>query len=240
KKSTAVFNESRSWQGWALYRSAWEANVEEARARLAETRGRYAEAEAGYRKARIAMGDAMAKSPTWPSPQARSVFESAIDQLTAWEGRTKYRQGRLAEAEIDIRRALLSRLKAVGKYNAETASISLVLATLVSEQARPAESEKLARAAVEIYDALGYRPDSIMRVTALGQLAGTLYTQRRFDEANAVFNNIDGAIANWNDKLSARFKYGWSRVFTAYMTPGPPNGNGFAGAFLGREKGRAA
>ena len=32
-------------------------------------------------------------------------------------------QGRLAEAEIDIRRALLSRLKSVGKYHADTANM---------------------------------------------------------------------------------------------------------------------
>ena len=91
-------------------------DVEDARARLNENRGLYREAEAGFRRARAQQIDAMGKAPTWPSAPPREQFEQSIDYLTAFEGRAKSRQGRLAEAEIDIRRALLSRLKANGKY----------------------------------------------------------------------------------------------------------------------------
>ena len=41
--------------------------------------------------------------------------------VTAFAGVAKMRQGRLAEAEADVRRALLGRLKAVRKYHGETA-----------------------------------------------------------------------------------------------------------------------
>ena len=80
---------------------------------------------------------------TWPSAPPREQFEQIIDYLTAFEGRAKYKQGRLAEAEIDIRRALLSRLKANGKYNADTAQIVMIFAQLMNEQARWSDAEKL-------------------------------------------------------------------------------------------------
>ena len=101
-----------------------------------------------------------AKHTTWPSAPPREQFEQSIDYLTAFEGRTKYKQGRLAEAEIDIRRALLSRLKANGKYNQDTAQIITIFARLMNEQARWADSEKLLRTALEIYQTLGYPDDT--------------------------------------------------------------------------------
>ena len=239
KKAAAVFNEARSWPNADKSRTAWESNMEEARARIAEARGRYAEAEASFRKARIATVDAMAKSVTWQSAPPRWTFENNIDWLSAAEGRAKYKQGRLAEAEVDIRRALLSALKTAGKYNANTAQIILIFGGVLNEQARYAEAEKLARAAIEIYDALGYGTSSVNYVGALAQRAGNLYSQRQFDEANALFTEIDNAIRDWEPKRAARFKYSWARIFTALFTRDLPKGIELAREHLAREKARA-
>ena len=52
-RANAILNESRELEQRQVgqFRSTWEANVEDARARLNENRGLYREAEAGYRRA---------------------------------------------------------------------------------------------------------------------------------------------------------------------------------------------
>ena len=81
---------------------------------------------------------------------SQAGFESAIDYATLFAGRAKALQGRHAEAEIDMRRALLSRLKSVGKYHADTANMLNFFSELLFEQSRMKESEALARASIEI------------------------------------------------------------------------------------------
>ena len=80
------------------------------------------------------------KSVSWPVPPLKGGFEFQADLMTALEGQMKARQGRLAEAESDIRGALLSRLQQVGKYHASTAQLSRMLANLLAEQARYGEA----------------------------------------------------------------------------------------------------
>ena len=72
----------------------------------------------------------------------------------------KARQGRLAEAEVDARRALLSRLKDQGKYNPVTPRFIMGLADILVEQGRYAEAEKLARVSLEINRTVGVAEDS--------------------------------------------------------------------------------
>jgi hypothetical protein len=61
------------------------------------------------------------------------------------EGQSKIRQGRLIDGEADIRKALLSRLKLVGKYHVSTARTTIALSQALNEQTRFAEAEQLAR-----------------------------------------------------------------------------------------------
>ena len=73
--------------------------------------------------------DAKAKSSGWKSAPPLSFFDTNHDYLTVHAARAKAQQGRLAEAEMDTRRALLNRLKSVGKYNQDTAQMVLALTT---------------------------------------------------------------------------------------------------------------
>ena len=60
------------------------------------------------------------------------------------------RQGRLAEAEADARKALLAVLGSQGKYHPNTPKYITVLAAILLEQGRYSEAEKLSRAALDI------------------------------------------------------------------------------------------
>src|SRR6185295_7885990 len=123
KRNVALLSEARSWPNAQQYLSSFEASTEDARGRLLLARGQYAEAEAAYSKAEAKYRDALVKSRSWPNAVPAATFESAIDYATLFTGRAKAMQGRHAEAEIDMRRALLSRLKSVGKYHADTTNM---------------------------------------------------------------------------------------------------------------------
>ncbi len=238
KKNQALLNESKSWPNVEQFRSGWAANIENGNARLFEGRGHFKEAEAAFRQAHVLLRDAAAKSSSWPVPPPRGNFESTIDFLTAYEGRMKARQGRLAEGEADVRSALLSRLRTVGKYHADTAQISNMLAHLISEQARFTEAQQLALSAVEIYRALGYPEESLLHATALNQYAIGLFTQRRWDEAAEVFARLDTATRDWEPTKRDRIRLGWSRIFTAYNTGKVAEGLELAEALVERTKER--
>src|SRR6185312_12581846 len=91
-----------------------------------------------------------------PAEQLAHARDLAIAVL----GRIKARQGRMAEGEADVRRALLSRLQATGKYNLQTAKFIGFLAGLLIEQGRLADAEKLAQAMVKIHQTLGVPDDA--------------------------------------------------------------------------------
>ena len=99
----------------------------------------------------------------------------------------KAKQGGLFEAEADVRRALLSRLKDLGKYHPFTVVFIRSLAGVLTTQGRHAEAEKLARAAIEVYVALGVPRNSEVMVSAYSQLATILSFQRRWTEMNQVY-----------------------------------------------------
>lgn len=147
-----------------------------------------------------------------------ATFESAIDYATLFAGRAKAKQGRYAEAEIDMRRALLSRLNSVGKYHADTANMLAFLSELLFEQSRLTESEALARASIEILDAIGYGRDSGTYVNALGRLATAVFPQWRYDEAKEIFVVIDASTKAWPAERSAFARSSWTRIYAQYFT----------------------
>ena len=62
----------------------------------------------------------------------------------------KAKQGRLAEAEVDARTALLSQLKEGGKYDVQTVNFLLVLSEILTEQGRYSEAVKLVETSLDI------------------------------------------------------------------------------------------
>ncbi len=237
-KSRALLVESRAWKNVDPYRSSWEAIVESSDARLLDARGRYREAELAYHHAQDLTRDALAKSSSWPRPPFKGAFESTIDFLTAWEGQTKERQGRLSEAEADIRRALLSRLEAVGKYHSDIAQISLILSGLVYELRRFDEAEKLARTAVEIYRTLGYAESVPVLAFAQNQVATTLYAQRKYIDAAEIYATLDKAAKNWEPTRRDRLELGWPRIFVDYYISNLDAGIELARRLVAFRKGR--
>ena len=86
-------------------------------------------------------------------------------------------QGRLVEAESEIRIALLSRLERHGRYASETAVTLNFLTRLLIEQRRHTEAAHLADAVIDIYENIGHKAGSFTlaqarSLRALAELGG--------------------------------------------------------------------
>ena len=238
KRSQELLVESSTWKNVEMHRSDFEAFVETGNALLLDARSRFAEAAQAYHKSGLLLRDAVAKSIAWAIPPLKGALELMIDRAAALEGRALARQGWRAEAEADIRRALLSRLDAVGKYHASTASICVFLGGALREQARYPEAEKLVRSAIEIYRFLGYSESEPDVAIALNELATDLYAQHKWDEATAIYASLDEATKDWEADRRDRLRADWAHIFTDYDTRKVDAGIALAHAYLERARER--
>ena len=240
-RNTALIQEARTsgLPGWrssyAIRGQAWESEYESHRAMIFEARGQYRDAENSYRLAERRMREAVKAIMGAPNPPPELQLWRTADMLVVGQARMKARQGRLAEAEADARRALLARLQDDGKYNPGTPRFVLSLADILVEQGRYAEAEKLARVALEINRAIGVSDDSYATVQTQSNLAGILNLQRKNSEASAIYAEIDKAISGWEPQRRQVFDLNRSRIYSLYASGQVENGLAAAQALLKRE-----
>jgi CHAT domain-containing protein len=200
------------------YGHMWESEIEHGRAMLFEARGQYRDAEAAYKLVELRRRAAIKPLLGSENPPSESSMLLGVDFAVLSQARTKARQGRLAEAEADARRALLAQLKNQGKYNAATMRFIAGLADILVEQGRYAEAEQLARVSLEISRTVGVAEDSLSQVQQLSQLGSILNLQRKGREAIAVFAQIDKAIANWEPARRQAFELNGGRITSLYAS----------------------
>jgi CHAT domain-containing protein/tetratricopeptide (TPR) repeat protein len=244
RRSLTAIQEARTsgLPGWrtsyARFGQNWEAEVEGARAMIFEARGQFSEAEAAYRVSEQRKRAGMKGVMESDNPPAETVLLQAIDDAVLSQARVKARQGRLAEAEVDARRALLSRLKDTGKYNPVTPRYVIGLAGILVEEGRYDEAEQLGRVALEINKTVGVPEDSQATVQLLSQLAGILTLQRKSPEANEMFARIDKAVANWDPQRRQVFELNPSRILSLYASGQIEAGIAAAEALVKKQVGR--
>ncbi len=238
QKARALQARSQSWQNVDSFRSAWAAIVEEMSGRVSEARGKYSAAEASYRRARIYWANATAVSQSWPSPPPLQQMQLSVDFNQAYEGRVKLAQGRWAEGEADIRKALLAHLKSVGKYSADTPTFLNFLARALMEQGRYREAEMLARTSVGIFEELGYQDDTQAMVVALGLVIGTLSLQQKYAEEKQLFARVDAATRNWDPGRVGQLGLENSRAYMEYFAGDVERGIAIARGYVARMKDR--
>lgn len=237
-KGQALFEASRDGEEAASRSSNYAADLEFARAIYLEAQGRYAAAEVAYAKSEFARRDAMERAAKRPEAAPRASSERVLDGTLARLGWVKGLQGRVAEAEVDVRNALLSRLTLVGKYHPSTVQIVRRLAEVLMEQGRYPEAERLAQIAVEIYGSIGFAQDTQPYVAALNTLATTMYLQAHWADAAEVYATIDKATKGWERERSDVFRLTPARVYTLYNTGNLATGVDRAKAMVAFEKHR--
>jgi CHAT domain-containing protein len=214
EKSHALLMEARKWPEYSENRGIWEGEVEEAEARLLMARGQYRQAEAAFHSAQIWKSQAMAARS---DASSRAEAQLSIYYLLAREGLMKARQGRLAEAESDERRALLGILGLMGKYNQYTPEFVGYLANVLVEQGRYPEAERLERAAVGICEFVGFPNESFKFVGMQVKLAEILTAQKRWKDAAEIYGVVDEATKNL-DAERRNYLRTPGRIFTLYNT----------------------
>ncbi len=173
--------------------------VDRAKAGLFETTGRYAQAESLYRSIYERYLQARAeRGADFP------MSAQFLEVIQADWGRNLRRQGRVIEAEIQVRGALLFALKQTGRYAPMVAKLSADLAGIMSAQGRARDAEALARAAIEIHAKIGSAPSASFVLGARKWLATALAAQKRWREAVEQFEAMRSAMTGGSPMAEAR------------------------------------
>jgi CHAT domain-containing protein/tetratricopeptide (TPR) repeat protein len=219
RKAEALLEEARSWPSYRGYfRLIWEGEVETARAGFYEARGQFAQAESALRQAESLRREAVLL-PEWPpTVPPRYIIERVADIMLAALGRVKAQQGRMAEGEADVRRALLNQLKTFGKYNLLTQKLIWIFANLLLEQGRYIEAEKLTRTQIEVLQALGIPSDSQQLAKMWNALAANLTLQERWQDAAQVYAELDAATRLWEPERKSSLNLSTARIDAFYNT----------------------
>lgn len=189
------------WRAYPIRGESWEASVAFMEAIVFAASGQFQRAEVAFARARdFRMRSIEAFKDPKKSASDRptiSGMERQADVFLLYAADMKARQGRLAEAELDARTVLLSRLKADGKYNATTLFYVTGLADILNKEGRFSEAEKLARTAVDIQHTVGMSDDQVYSASAVSSLALILANEGKSEEANEAFSRLDHATAKW-------------------------------------------
>ncbi len=239
RESNELIRQADEWMQNRFHRISWESDVEKGKARLYAARGQYREAESAFQKAEALRRETIRLMHMAAGlPPSRDLFEQNADSLLADQGQMKARQGRMAEGEADVRRALLSRLKATGKHNISTAKYIGLLANLLIEQGRFSEAEQLTYAQIEIQRSLGVAKDSANVANTLSQLASIKSLAGQWREAAQVYAELDEATKDWALARKEAINLDANLIATLYNTNNVAAGMAAAERLLALQKAR--
>jgi CHAT domain-containing protein len=224
-RAQAMVSEARGspnpkWRAsYPIYGHNWEADADAARGLIFEARGQYADAETAYRRAEAFERAAVKDLPRYDPPvPPREQFLAAADNYLMSIARNEMKQGKLAAAEADARRALLGILKAQGKYTPTTPNYIIGLAGILVEQGRYKEAERLGRSALDAQRTIGIADEAPLSAAILSNLGNILVLQRNMKEAGEVYAQLDKAMAQWPQQQREVFELNGSRIAALYAS----------------------
>ena len=191
KRAEGLLAKVQERAGHAAY---WAWFIDRAHGEVLDWSGHYAEAEPYLRRAVAASPAILDDLKSWQNGPPAAPFEAAGDFAIRDLALNLLRQGRIVEAEVEMRRALLRALHRQGRYAPDTAILVASLGTVIAEEGRFAEAEKLFRAALDIELQLGNRPGSQVVTGARIQLAAALVAERRWSDALAEYEAVRTAL----------------------------------------------
>ena len=201
---------------YATYGHSWESDSDAVRGLVFAARGQYGEAEAAFRRAEAFRRAALKDLPKFDFPPPPEQMMLALDGVLLSIARNESKQGRLSEAEADARRALLDVLKSQGKYTPATPDFIVGLASIMVEEGRYQDAEKLARSALDVEHTIGIADDAPAMANILSQLGNILVLQRKAADAGAVYAQLDKTIAGWPPQQREAFQINGSRIAALY------------------------
>ena len=201
----------------------FRAGIADAETELALATGRYREAETS---ARYAIEQRLKHLEVYPNLggelppliNVEHLRDSAIVNLA----NALREQGKLIDAEVEVRRALTNTLKSVGRYHAWTAGELNTLTEILLEQGRAPEAERLAHAAIDILETVDAK-GSWTLATARQTLGSALVAQSRWADALVSYDAMLAGLAG-DDAGTRKFGFGdldWAAALVKAGRPQP-------------------
>ncbi len=199
----------RKGNSYATFGVFWEANLDAARGINFSFQGRWIEAERAYRLS-IRRVDQLLEEGRRKIADPQNPDSVAINRQL--KGGMQFKvsrqldlaqaimmQGRLVEAEVQVRDALDTTLKTHNKNSVEVGFALNRLARIIAEQGRSAEAVLVAKEAIKTLEAGGASTDSLALINGRKSLGAALVSDRKYSEADKVFSDMKhGIMANAN------------------------------------------
>ena len=193
--------DSANWRGPLprYFRNWYKSFVDQGHASILNSAGNFAQAEPLYRsaiaEARQAEKDAAPIAGTNATPPP-GVYATAADLYEMQFASALAANGRLMEAEVEAREALLNQLRMRGRYASESVTAVVTLGRVIGMQGRYAEAEKLLSTAVSTYQTLGFAANSTVLLDARGVLASNLLAENNAPAAMEQYRTIERAAGD--------------------------------------------
>lgn len=211
RRAATLLREAQKWPVFAQWAPSWRAFTLEAQGLLQRAAERHREAEATFREVEQLHRQAARAVPDQSADQRRGRLVLA-DYAAASAARSKAAQGRIAEAIADIRAALGRQLQVTGKYSMVVADLLGVLGRLTFDQARYDLALRYARAADDIFDALGVEDRVPRRAWIINQQARIALRTNDRAAAAAALDRFERAIADWTEERRNRALMGSVKI----------------------------
>jgi CHAT domain-containing protein len=187
-----VSQERRQLTQWNLAMNV--GNIESAQGALLLATGKLAEAEAKFRSAMRRMEQSLKANESLSEKAAPGTVEAVIEKARLQLAQVLAREGKLIEAEVEVRRSLVEIMRLQSDSAPQTASTVLILADILQTQGRYRDAQRLAEAALDIYVRGGVDP--AVHADALQRIAVGQASLGRWDEAMATYEKLKAAVAN--------------------------------------------
>jgi CHAT domain-containing protein/tetratricopeptide (TPR) repeat protein len=197
-----------------MYFNSWNSILETAQADIDFASGKFAEAEQRYRNGIRLQTASMADRNSWFELPDPGQMESAAAIYRLLLGNSLARQGKLVEAEVEIRQSLLEFLKLQGDAAPNVAGIVGTLSDVLLAQGRYKDALRLAEISDDLYVKNGVDPQ--LRVEAMQRVAAAHASQGRWEQAMKIYDGINKVLEK-NPAAQKRYRDG-NLVLAVAMT----------------------
>jgi CHAT domain-containing protein len=171
-----------------LWRYVWFPRALLAKARLMQATGRYDKAATLLQASLKLIIEANKRGLD------NDYGKAHIDNIRRNLAMNYLHQGRIVEAEIEARHALLDALSTAGKYSARTPPNLMTLVVVLREQGRLAEATKLAAAALETMQTMGLEKTSLGVIKAKQVLASAHTQAGEIEAALKIYDDLASSL----------------------------------------------